>query len=119
MFNNYYPKIKILKFLAEKEEIDGIEMLKNSIKLHLPRKANPYIIISKVLQELYADGFIESDAKPETKDIVRHSFRISVKGLKELQENEERTIRFWLPVILSNAIAFAALIIAVLAHIKQ
>lgn len=109
MFTNYYPKTKILKLLTEKEEIDGIEVLKKSIKLHLPHKANSYIIISKVLQELYADGLIESNTKPEIKDIGSHPFQITAKGLEELQKRKEHLFIFWLP----TAISLLALLVSV------
>lgn len=109
MFTNHYPKTKILKLLTEKEEIDGIDVLKKSIKLHLPRKANPYIIISKVLQELYAYDLIKSNAKPEIKDIDSHTFQITAKGLEELQKRKERLFFFWLP----TAISLLALLVSV------
>lgn len=78
-----------------------------------------------------------SDVLPQEKEILRYHIKnryiaprgfpneteqyleVTQSGLNELYGISQTTFRFWFPIVLSNVIAVAALIISIIALLKQ
>ena len=116
MFNNYYPKIKILKALTTTSKETSFFDLNKIIKLRLPKRANRNLILIEVLHGVCVKKLIKSNKEPNIKNIDECTFMISDKGLKELQDNEEKALQFWIPVfisILAVGISMASLLLEI------
>lgn len=90
-----------------------IRLLKKIKKNKVIRNKKP----NKDIDYLYESGYIEVTEydKPEDLFIQPH---LTERGLARLYEEKRKFIEVWLPVTISNLIAFVALIISIIALSK-
>lgn len=74
--------------------------------------------LNSLCQNLYALGYLSTYWRSSS-PIEPILIRISHKGLHYFENERKTSFHFWLPILLSNLIAASALLISILAYIKQ
>lgn len=90
-----------------------IRLLKMIDKSKVIRTAKP----NKDLDYLYDNGYIEITVCDKPGDYFAKPY-LTEKGVARLYEQKRKFIEVWLPVAISNLIAFSALVISIIALLK-
>ena len=90
-----------------------VRLLKRINKSKVIRTAKP----NKDLDYLYENGYIELTVYDKPGDYFAQPL-LTEKGKARLYEEKRKFVELWLPVAISNLIAFSALVISVIALLK-
>lgn len=78
--------------------------------------SNGLNILQTQLEYLAAKGLIS--IVPHDGNSFDYQITVADKALTYFDDIAAKRVRFWLPIVISNAIAVAALIVAILAYLK-
>ena len=107
---------KILKYISEQTNSNQKQILASQIKAHFRRI--PAATVSQALTYLETEEYISIFRNYHARPIEMH-ISLTYKGKTFFKEEHKQDFRFWFPFLISNIIATVALIVAILAYIKQ
>lgn len=107
---------KVLKCIIKKSNGNLEELISISHK-DFKDKAITSGLINSICRQLHKEGYISnaylSCGDDETIDVY-----LSHNGFSYFDNKKTKNFRFWIPIIITNLISLAALIIAILAYLK-
>ena len=108
---------KVLKCIIKKSNGNLEESISISHKDFKDKKITNSFINS-VCQQLYKEGYIVKCYLSCDEDDFIELF-LKYEGYSYFDNKKTKNFKYWIPIIISNIIAILALIVAILAYVKQ